>query len=209
MRGGDCLENRERHQLGVELCLVRETCLACSDCLYTVYIAARLQPVVRSPQGRLANHISHSVHINVQALYPNIYIYELFVCWLCVLAKGVYKVLYQNFGSALKILTHCTFLAFSMVSHSSELSQNRAVRGFLSLAIFRYKGPFGVNNGFLLMPKHPLYRFTCITVGPRCQYEQVASSCLPRTSPASDVSEVDASTWSKLMHNKDFFYYFN
>nr|XP_019573389.1 PREDICTED: TBC1 domain family member 31 isoform X3 [Rhinolophus sinicus] len=40
------------------------------------------------------------------------------------------------------------------------------------------------------------------TEGPRSQYEQVASSCLPRTSPGSDVSEVDASTWISLNQRK-------
>ncbi|KAF6323778.1 TBC1 domain family member 31 [Rhinolophus ferrumequinum] len=51
-------------------------------------------------------------------------------------------------------------------------------------------------NAALEHAEHPYHD------GPRCQYEQVASSCLPRTSPVSDVSEVDASTWLSLNQRK-------
>lgn len=38
--------------------------------------------------------------------------------------------------------------------------------------------------------------------GSRCQKEQAASSCLPRTSPLSDISEVGSSTWISLNQRK-------
>ncbi|XP_019485231.1 PREDICTED: TBC1 domain family member 31 isoform X3 [Hipposideros armiger] len=38
--------------------------------------------------------------------------------------------------------------------------------------------------------------------GSRCQNEQAASSCLPRTSPLSDISEVGSSTWISLNQRK-------
>ncbi|XP_006916641.1 TBC1 domain family member 31 isoform X1 [Pteropus alecto] len=39
-------------------------------------------------------------------------------------------------------------------------------------------------------------------VVPRCQNEQVASSCLPKTSQLNDFSEVDSSTWTSLNQRK-------